>query len=273
MTQLVSRPPTRPVQHFTPLAATLRYAFLDFRRNMRMPEAVFFTLVLPSALYLMFRGMSDYAEVTTGHGNVAAYLMTSMALYGAVVATSNIAGSAAVERAKGWGRTLALTPAPGWCYVTGKVLVAVTMSVLPVALVMTVGRLTGAELAGWRWLATAVIIVVGSTMLACYGLAAGLLFRSETAMGVASGLLVVLAFFGNLLIPVSGVMLTVARFTPLYGLAGLVRWPQLEGSLAASGPSAPPADDLWVLVLNAAAWTTIFIIVASVAVRGRTSRV
>lgn len=256
-----------------PLAATLRYAVLDLRRNLRMGESVFFTMVLPSALYLMFRGMSEYAEVPTGHGNVAAYLMTSMALYGAVVATSNIAGSAAVERAKGWGRTLALTPTPSWSYVASKIVVAVAMAVLPVVLVMAVGWLTGAELEGLRWLATSTIIVVGSTMFACYGLAAGLLFRSETAVGVASGLLVVLAFFGNLLIPVSGVMLDVARFTPLYGLAGLVRWPQLQGSLVASGPDAPPSDELWVLVVNVIAWTAIFIGIALVASRRRTSRV
>lgn len=255
-----------------PVAGMLRYAALDFQRNMRMMESVFFILVLPTTLYLMFTGMSEFADAPAGKGNVSAYIMTSMALYGAVLATSSIAGSAAVERANGWDRTLALTPAPQWSYVTSKVLVALAMAVLPVVLVMTVGRLTGAELPGWRWLASAAIVVVGSTMFACYGLAAGLLFRSETAVSVASGLLVVLSFFGNLFVPLSGVMLTIARFTPLFGLSGLARWPQLQGSMAASGPDTPP-DELWALVLNVAVWTAIFGATALLAARRGTSRV
>jgi len=249
----------------------LRYAVHDFRRNMRMVESVFFMIVLPTALYLMFSGMNGDADAPAGQGNVAAYIMTSMALYGAVLATSGIAGSAAVERAKGWGRTLALTPAAASSYVASKVLVALAISVLPVAVVMTVGWLTGAEISGLRWLTTAVIVVLGSAAFAFYGLAAGLLFRSEAAVSVSSGLLVVLSFFGNLFVPLSGIMLDIARFTPLYGLAGLARWPQLEGSVAANGPGVPP-DEMWFLVLNLFAWTVIFGGIAILAARRGTSR-
>lgn len=255
-----------------PMVGMLRYAALDLRRTLRMVEAVFFTLVLPTALYLMFAAMSDFSDAPAGHGNVSAWTMTSMALYGAVLATSNIAGFAAVERAKGWDRTLALTPAPRWSYVLSKVVVGLAMAVLPVALVMTVGWLTGAELNGMRWLTTAGIIVVGSTMFACYGLAAGLLFRSETAVSVASGLLVVMAFFGNLFFPLGGTLLDVARFTPLYGLTGLARWPQVEGWMPSDPANALPADELWVLVTNVSVWTAVFLAITLVAARRDTSR-
>ncbi len=270
MTQTLARPTARTSPHRPQTAtAMLRYAILDFRRNMRMLESVFFILVLPTALYLMFSGMSEGADSSAGHGNVSAYIMTSMAIYGAVLATSNIAGSAAVERAKGWGRTLALTPAPPWSYVASKVLVALAMAVLPVVLVMAVGWLTGAELTRLRWLATGAIVVAGSAMFAFYGLAAGLLFRSETAVSVASGLLVVLSFFGNLFVPLSGVMLTIARFTPLYGLAGLARWPQVEGWTAGTSST----DNLWILVINVVVWTALFAGTALLAARRGTSRV
>ncbi len=265
-----TQPARRPGQ---PLVAMLRYAVLDFLRNLRMAESVFFVLVLPTALYLMFSGMSgNEAAAPAGKGNVSAYIMTSMAVYGAVLATSNIAGSATVERAKGWSRTLALSPAPPWLYVASKVLVALAMATLPVGLVMTVGWLNGAELTGLRWLSTAAIVVAGSATFALYGLAAGLLFRSETAVSVASGLLVVLSFFGNLFVPLTGVMLSIARFTPLYGLAGLARWPQLEGWTAASGPDVPP-DELWMLVLNVTVWAGVFGWIALFAARRVTSRV
>ncbi len=272
MTETLTRPTSTTTRPHRPVASMLRYAALDLARNLRMVEAVFFTLVLPTALYLMFAGMSEFSDAPAGHGNVSAWTMTSMALYGAVLATSNIAGFAAVERAKGWDRTLALTPAPTWSYMLSKVVVGLAMAVLPVALVMTVGWLTGADLAGMRRLAAAGIIVVGSTMFACYGLAAGLLFRSETAVGVASGLLVVMAFFGNLFFPLSGMLLDIARFTPLYGLTGLARWPQMEGWIPSDPTNPLPADELWVLVANVVVWTAVFLCIVLAAARREASR-
>ena len=45
-------------------------------------------------------------------------------------------------------------------------------------------------------------------------------------------------------------MLDFARFTPMYGYVGLVRWPELEGTLASGAGS----DELWVLVADFVAW-------------------
>ncbi|WP_317259691.1 hypothetical protein [Kocuria atrinae] len=70
--------------------------------------------------------------------------------------------------------------------------------------------------------------MAGSVVFALYGLAAGLLFRSEGAVGAASGLLVVFAFLGNVFMPLSGALLEFARFTPLYGIVGLARYPITE---------------------------------------------
>ena len=87
----------------------LRFVGWEFWRNFRMLDATFFVLVLPAAMYLMFGGGMDQGELPAGYGNVSAYVMTSMAVYGAVIATTAMAGSAAVERNMGWGRQLNLT--------------------------------------------------------------------------------------------------------------------------------------------------------------------
>ena len=157
--------------------------------------------------------------------------MVSMGVYGAVMATSSMAGSAAVERQQGWGRQLGLTGLTGPGYVLGKVLVALAMSVLPIVVVYTVGFFTGAEMdSAATWFSSAGLTLIGALPFAFYGLAAALLFRSEAAVSAASGLLVVLAFFGNLFMPLTGTLLEIAKFTPLYGVATLARWPQLEGT-------------------------------------------
>lgn len=70
------------------------FAALDYRRTVRMFESTFFIVVLPAALYLMFGALSSWGDDAIGHGNVAAYNMTSMTVYGATVATSSIAAGA-----------------------------------------------------------------------------------------------------------------------------------------------------------------------------------
>ena len=58
-------------------------------------------------MYVVFGLGSDDP---VGSADVAMYVMVSMAAYGAVTATTGVAGSAALERTTGWGRQLALTP-------------------------------------------------------------------------------------------------------------------------------------------------------------------
>lgn len=251
----------------------LAFAAWDFWRTIRMFEATFFTIGLPAALYLMFGALASFSQESAGHGNVAAYNMVSMALYGAALATSSIAGSAAVERQQGWGRQLSLTGLSSGGYLVGKALVGLFTAILPIVIVYAVGALTGARLDdGWRWFAAAGLSLLGALPFAIYGLAAALLFRSEAAVSVSSGLLVVLAFFGNVFMPLSGTLLEIARFTPFYGTAALGRWPIMEGYRIDMEAGVVEADPLWAIVLNVVAWTVIFTVIAVIAARSRTSR-
>lgn len=255
------------------LGTTLHYAAYDWRRQIRMVDSLFFVIILPTALFWMFGINSDFASYPAGHGNVSGTLATSMAVYGAVIATTSIAGSAAVERSRGWGRLLALTPMRQWQYVAAKVVVACAVAAMPVILVFTVAALTGSEMGSTgNWFATAGIIVACSSMFALYGLIFGLLFRTEGAVGAASGLLVVLAFFGNLFMPLSGAMLEVAKFTPLYGIRGLATWPQMEGQLNSETGVLPEPDTLGLLITNVVVWTIIFGAIAILAARRGTKR-
>src|SRR5699024_284999 len=73
----------------------LRFVGWEFWRNFRMLDATFFVIILPAAMYLMFGVAMDQGEMPAGYGNVSAYVMTSMAVYGAVISTTAMAGSAA----------------------------------------------------------------------------------------------------------------------------------------------------------------------------------
>jgi ABC-2 type transport system permease protein len=65
----------------------------------------------------------------------------------------------------------------------------------------------------------------------------------------------------------SGIMLSIAKFTPLYGFGGLARWPILEGYIVNTTDGLPSRDSVWLLLANYGAWLLIFGVLAIAGVR------
>ena len=244
------------------------YWALDLRRTLRDVTNIFFIVGLPLIMYLVFGSAQSYTDEPLLRGNVGAAVMVSMAVYGAVTATTAISGGAALERFQGWGRQLGLTPWSSAGFVVTKSAVAMTIALVPVLVVGLAGAVTGAQASPAVWVLSLGAAWVGSAVFSGYGLSAGMAFRSESALGVAGGSLVLLGFAGNLFLPLSGVMLDIARFTPLYGVNALARYP-LTGGQIADGVS----DPLWLPVLNVVAWTLILGVTAALLVRRRRGRI
>lgn len=247
------------------------YFRIELTRVTRDVVTMFFIAILPAFMYVIFGAAQDYGDADVGNGNVAFYVMVGMAAYGAVTATVGVGGMAAVEQMQGWGRQLGLTPISDAQRVVTKAAVGFTVAIIPVALIYLLGWLTGAEAIGRVWTLSAIVVLIGAAVFSFFGLLAGLVFRSEGAVGAASGSLVIFAFLGNLFFPLSGALLDVARFTPLYGYVALARYPLTEGWLASTGPGGPAErDELWLPILNLAAWTVVFVAATIlVARRGR----
>ena len=241
------------------------FTLLELKRITRDATNMFFTAILPAFFFLIFGSTVDAKSETIGNGNVAMYVMISMAAYGAVTATTSIGGQAALERVQGWGRQLGLTPLPDWGFVAMKAVVAMTIGAIPIALVYTLGAVLGAEGSPRAWLLSGLACLLGSAVFAIYGILVGTGFKSESAVGAASGSIVIFAFLGNVFIPLSGTMLAIGKFTPLYGYASLARYPLTEGHLQ-DGSLEP----LWVPAVNVVAWALIFGMLATWLVkRGR----
>ncbi|MDJ1369959.1 ABC transporter permease [Gulosibacter molinativorax] len=253
----------------------LAYTGFDLRRNVRMYGNLVFIVGLPVAMFVIFGGMQSYSEIElwNGRGNVSAQIMVAMAAYGAVMATSGLAGTAAVELQQGWGRQLGLTPFTRGGYVLSKTIVALALAVLPILSVYLAGVLLNARMDGWLWPATAPLILVGGIVFALYGLAFGLFFRSESAVGASSGLIVILMFLGNAFVPLSGFLLDLAPFTPVWGVMQLALWPLNEGmGMDPDAASGVIEYALWQPLLNIAVWSAIFGVVALIGARRGTSR-
>lgn len=243
-----------------------QYIGLELKRVLRDPVTLFFTAGLPAFMYLVFGASMSWGKYEIGEGNIAMYTLIGMAAYGAVTATTGVGGSAAVERMQGWGRQLGLTPLTDGQFVAVKTTVAVLVAALPIALIYGLGTVTGAKASMRVWVLSFVIVFVGAIMFALYGLCFGLAFRSEAAVGAASGSLVILGFLGNVFSPLSGVFLTIAKFTPLYGYVTLARRPLTDGSLD-STTGTVTVEPLWPSIVNVGVWTTLLAILAIFLVR------
>jgi ABC-2 type transport system permease protein len=231
---------------------------------------MFFTAGLPAFMYVIFGASPDYGDEPVRDGNVAMWVMIAMAAYGAVSATTGIGGMAAVERMQGWGRQLGLTPLTDAGYVRVKAATALTIAAIPVALVYTIGALTGAEAPLSVWVISAAVLLVGASTFALYGLSFGLAFRSEAAVSAAGGSLVILAFLGNIFVPLTGWQLTVAKFTPLYGYVSLARRALTGGAIVSPDGGELITVPLWQPLTNVIGWTTVFAILAvAMVARGR----
>ncbi|MFD2674385.1 ABC transporter permease [Gulosibacter bifidus] len=249
------------------------YVNIELRRQLRMFSSVFFMVVLPIALYLIFGGMQEFAtfELPNGRGNISGSVAIAFAAYGAITATAGLAGSAALEMQQGWGRQLALTPFSSGSFVAGKTIVALALAVLPVLGVYGAGMLTSARMQPWVWVTAGLIIVAASSVFALYGLAIGLWFRSEGAVSAASGMIVILMFLGNAFVPLSGFLQDFSVYTPVWGIMQLAQWPLLEGVVSDSQGNLTEYA-LWQPIVNVVVWVAVFAIAAYVGTRRGTAR-
>jgi ABC-2 type transport system permease protein len=224
---------------------------LEVRRLMRNRRTMIFTVLMPVVFFLIFGLNADYASENAGHGNVSAFILISMALYGAILATTTGGAMVSIERAEGWSRQLRLTPLVPLAYVTVKMLTALVLGGMSVLSVYVVGLATGRpSMPVSLWVVTALAVWLGSLLFAAFGLFMGYLLPTENVMQILSFALMIFAFGGGLFIPLSQfapVLQTMASFTPLYGLNALVHAP-LTGETVTAGT-----------VANVVVWLVVFV--------------
>jgi ABC-2 type transport system permease protein len=238
---------------------------LELRRMMRNRRTVIFTFIMPAVFFLLFGTNSSSRNESVGDGgNVTGYILISMAVYGAMLSTTSGGAMVSVERAAGWSRQLRLTPLKPIAYVAVKLVLAMIIGAASVIVTTAVGAFSGAELPLHAWLECIPLAWVCALVFAAFGLFMGYLLPSENVMQILGPVLAVLSFAGGLFVPVDQlghVFATVAKFTPVYGVGELARYPLThDGSL-------------WVAILNVVVWTGIFSLGAMWRFRRDTARV
>lgn len=247
-----------------PAAGGLNATFvkIEIRRLLRNRRTVIFTLLMPAVFFLIF-GLSNKDEHLPNGQSYGAYILISLAVYGAMTAATAAGGMVAIERALGWSRQLRLTPLQPAAYIAVKALSALSLALLSVVTEFVIGFAFGIRMEWQIWLIAGLVAWLGSLTFAALGLFMGYLVPSQNVMQLLGPILAVLAMLGGLFVPISVMGATfgdIAQFVPTYGLGQLARSP-LTG------------DFDWMWVLNVAIWLIVFTVGAALAFRRDTKRV
>ena len=236
---------------------------IELKRMLRNRRTIIFTLVLPAALLLSFGGQKGWQE-QAGSGNVAAYILVSMGLYGAALTAAASGSMVALERSLGWSRQLRLTPLHPVVYILMKAVVALCMGALAILAVNLAGQLQGkAEMPAHVWILSVVVTLFCTLTFAALGVFVGYVLPGENAMQVLGPGLALLSFLGGVFIPLdqySDVVRHIAYWTPMYGVSEVAR--------------APLTHELpWFAVVNAVGWFALFVAGAAWRMSKDTARV
>lgn len=251
-------------RHVPPLGGfNLTVLRIELMRMLRNRRTVVFTLILPAALLLTV-GQQKGLDERVGSGNVGAYILVSMALYGAALTAAATGSMVAMERAVGWSRQLRLTPLNPIAYIVMKTLVALVMGALAILVVNVIGLLQGhAEMPKGAWVACAVVTLFCTLTFAALGVFIGYIVPGENAMQILGPGLALFSFLGGVFIPLdqySHVVRLIAYWTPMYGVAEVAR--------------SPLTHDLpWFAVVNAVGWLAVFVAGAAWRMSKDTARV
>lgn len=235
---------------------------IELTRMLRNRRTLFFSMVFPAALFLAIGSTSGWND-DAGNGNVAAYIMVSMALYGAALTAAAGGAMVATERALGWSRQLRLTPLNPAVYILIKALNALVLGAVAITVVNLVGIVQGKpSMPTHIWVECALLTLACTMVFAALGVFVGYLVPGENAMQLLGPGLALLAFLGNVFIPIDegSTLWHIAAWTPMFGVAEVSRAP-LTGDLP------------WYAVVNALGWLALFVAGAAWRMSKDTARV
>ena len=247
----------------------LTFLGIEIKRRLRNRRTMLFTIAMPIVLFLLvglpYRDTAiTRTPVSQGGLSVAGYILISMAVYGAMIASTSAGGAVAVERATGWSRQLRLTPINPVAYIALKVVSSLALGLIAVLGTFAAGIIAGVRMPIHVWILSGLAAWLGSLVFTSLGLFVGYLVPSENVMQFLGPILAILSLFGGLFTPLNQlpeIIQNIARWTPVYGLGEIARAP-LTGD----------AFDWWGVV-NIVAWLLIFSVGAALVFRRDTKRV
>ena len=239
----------------------IRYQLLMFWRT---PVALFFTILLPLIMLLLFNSLFGDATVTGEDGqewSVRQFYTGGLAVFTAVSATyTNLANMVPIRREEGVMKRWRGTPLPTGVYIGGFVGSALVLALLGAGLMLAIGYVFyDLDVDPAKMPAAALTFVVGVSAFAALGMMVAALVPTAAAAGaVANATILPLAFVSNVFI-VTGDdapawMTTIGNFFPLR--------PFVESFQDAFNPAVGAPAMSWGRMAYVALWGVIGLVVA-----------
>ena len=202
----------------------VRYTNRAFWRN---PAAAFFTFAFPLMFLVIFTTLFGNAEqVVFGQTiSVSTFYIAAIAAFSVITACyTNIAISVVFLRDQGVLKRVRGTPLPAWAYLFGRIVHAVIVAVLLVAIVAAFGALFyDAEIPTRTLPAFLIAVAVGATAFTALGLfVSGIVPNADAAPAVVNAIILPLLFLGDVFIPLNDVpawLDTVSKVFPVRHLS------------------------------------------------------
>lgn len=185
------------------LARQVRYQLLTFART---PVAVFFTVLLPLIMLVLFNALFGNDEIDTGAGTWRSsqfYVGGIVAFTIASATFTNLANVVPIRREEGVLKRWRGTPLPPWVYLTGTVVTCFVIALVSTVVMVVLGIVAyGVRLEAAKLPAMMLTFVVGAVSFAALGLAvAGLTRTAQSASAVANVIILPMAFISDVFIP------------------------------------------------------------------------
>jgi ABC-2 type transport system permease protein len=190
------------------VALTVRQVGYTNRAFWRNPQAAFFTFAFPLMFLVIFASLLGSGTVTINGlpFNQSTYYVAGMSAFAIITACyTNLAISVTFQRDAGILKRTRGTPLPGYDYIAARVLHAMLMSILLVAICSTFGAIfysasipTGIDL-----FRAIVVVLVGAASFAALGLAlTAAIPNADAAPPIVNATILPLLFISGVFIPI-----------------------------------------------------------------------
>lgn len=180
-----------------------RYDQKAFWRN---PASVFFTVMFPVVLLLIFGAVFGGKSVEVGGVSIktTTYYVPAIITLSVISATmQSLAMSLVIAREDGRLKRSRGTPLPPWVFIAGRIGNSIVVALMMLALISAIGRLLFSVPIPWSQLPQIlVVLVIGAACFCCLGIALTAAIPSQDAAApIVNALLLPLYFLSGIFIP------------------------------------------------------------------------
>jgi ABC-2 type transport system permease protein len=231
---------------------TLRQLKFENRAFWRNPPAAVFTIVFPLLFLVIFNVIMGSGEIERGGRTVgvSTFYVPAIAAFSVITASfTNLGISLSFSRDQGVLKRKRGTPLPPGAFLAGRILHAVLIALLLVAVVLVFGAIFyNVDLPSGTWPAFITTVILGSAAFAALGVASTALVRNADAAPAVLGILAWPILF------ISGVFFHetpkwLENFSSIFPVK-----PFRDAMLASTDPFATGSGFLWGDLAAVAAW-------------------